>query len=150
MSSLEAEKELVEEFVLAAFEKDDRTTVRRMLASDALVHTPNVSRTGLDADAFETQVLEAFHDAFPDLSVAIESLIAEGTTVICRFTMTGTHAGVFRGVEPSGSTVVVTGVLEVRLTDAGITELWQTTDGLELLGQITDYSPESAHCRREE
>jgi len=42
MSTPETEKELVKEFVVAAFERDDRKTVRRMLSSDALVHTPNV------------------------------------------------------------------------------------------------------------
>ncbi|ELY53817.1 ester cyclase [Natronolimnohabitans innermongolicus] len=138
MSTLETEKALVEEFVVAAFEKDDRKTVRRMLTSDALVHTPNVPGGELDVDGFETQILDAFHDAFPDLSIAVESLIMEGTTVICRFTMTGTHEDVFRGIEPSGETIAVTGVVELRLTDAGISDLWQTTDSLELLEQITD------------
>lgn len=138
MSTLETEKALAEEFVVAAFEKDDRKTVRRMLASDALVHTPNVPGGGLDVDGFERKVLDAFHDAFPDLSIAIESLIAEGATVLCRFTMTGTHVDVFRGIEPSGETIVVTGVVELRLTNSGISELWQTTDSLELLEQLTD------------
>lgn len=140
MSGLETEKALAEEFVLAAFEKDDQQTVHRMLASDAIVHTPNVPGTGLDADEFETQVLDVFHGAFPDLSIAIESLIAEEATVVCRYTMNGTHEGVFHGIEPSGETVVVTGVVELRLTGSGISELWHTTDSLELLEQVTDDS----------
>lgn len=139
MSELETEKALAKEFVLAAFEKDDRKTVHRMLASDALVHTPNVPGSGLDAEEFGTEILDAFHDAFPDLSIAIESLIAEEATVVCRYTMNGTHEGVFRGIEPSGETIVVTGVVELRLTDVGIAELWHTTDSLELLEQITEH-----------
>lgn len=137
MSGLETEKELAEEFVLAAFEKDDRRTVRRMLASDALVYTPNVPGPGLDVDGFETRVLDSFHGAFPDLSIAIESLVSEGPTVVCRFTMTGTHGGTFRGIEPSGETILLTGVVELRLTGSGIAELWQTTDSLALLEQLT-------------
>ncbi len=150
MSTLETEKELAEEFVVAAFEKDDRETVRRMLASDALVHTPNVPGPGLDADGFETQILEVFHGAFTDLSIAIESLIAEGATVVCRFTMAGTHEGDFRGIESSGETIVVTGVVELRLTDTGIVELWHTTDSLELLEQITDAGHGDDHGERGE
>lgn len=144
MSRLEAEKELTEEFVRAAFEKDDRRTVRRMLASDALIYTPNVPGAGLDGEEFESRVLDVFHGAFPDLSIAVESLVSEGPTVVCRFTMSGTHEGVFRGIEPSGETIIVTGVVELRLTGSGIAELWQTTDSLELLDQIADYDPGNA------
>ncbi|ARS90911.1 ester cyclase [Natrarchaeobaculum aegyptiacum] len=148
MSGLETEKELAEEFVLAAFEKDDRRTIRRMLTSDALVYTPNVPGPGLDVDEFESQILDAFHGAFPDLSIAVESLVSEGATVVCRFTMTGTHEGVFRGIEPSGETVLVTGVVELRLTGSGIADVWQTTDSLALLEQIAAYDHENVRGER--
>lgn len=136
MSPQTCEKELVEEFVVAAFEKDDRRTVRRMLADDFVDHDPKLPADERGPDGFERHVLDVLHGAFPDLSLAIESLIAEDGEVVCRYTMTGTHEGPFRGIEPSGNTVVVTGMAQFRLANDGVTDLWRTTDSLELLEQI--------------
>jgi len=112
MSTPETEKELVKEFVVAAFERDDRKTVRRMLSSDALVHTPNVPGGDLMStvrDADSGRLSRRVPGSLDRGRVTDHG----GATVICRFTMTGTHEDVFRGIEPSGETIVVTGVVEL-------------------------------------
>jgi predicted ester cyclase len=44
------------------------------------------------------KLLEFYRSAFPDLQVCIEQLLAEGDAVMVRWTLRGTHRGVFRGI----------------------------------------------------
>ena len=44
-------------------------------------------------------------EAFPDLSIAVEDVMAEGDRVVARVTMRGTHRGEFQGIEPTGKRV---------------------------------------------
>lgn len=136
MSSLETEKALAERFLVAAFEGDDRRTVRRMLAPAFVAHDPAVAEPRAGPEAFEHAVLDDLHDAFPDLSLAIEELVAEGDDVVCRFTLTGTHERAFRGLEPTGESVVLTGVAQLRLSNEGVTDLWLSLDSVDLLAQL--------------
>ena len=40
----------------------------------------------------------SYFEAFPDLHVSVDELIAEGDRVFCRSTMTGTHDGEYKGI----------------------------------------------------
>src|ERR687897_780026 len=44
----------------------------------------------------------AYFQAFPDLHLSVDELIAEGDRVFCRSTMTGTHDGEYKGIPPTG------------------------------------------------
>ena len=41
-------------------------------------------------------------EAFPDMHVTVEDLVAEGDRVTARVTMRGIHQGVFQGLAPTG------------------------------------------------
>jgi hypothetical protein len=43
----------------------------------------------------------AFTTGFPDSRISIEACIAEGDTVVTRWTLTGTHQGMFQGIPPT-------------------------------------------------
>jgi steroid delta-isomerase-like uncharacterized protein len=57
------------------------------------------------------EVLGMMRAAFPDMHWAVEEMVAEGDSVVTRFTWTGTHRGVFLGVAATGKSVVVKGVV---------------------------------------
>lgn len=78
----------------------------------------------------------AFRRAFPDIHKEIEDLVAAGDRVVVRYSMTGTHDGEFRGVEPTGTHVSTTGIFIYRIEDGGIAESWLNYDGLSLLEQL--------------
>ncbi len=46
----------------------------------------------------------ALLDAFPDLRMDVEDVIADGDKTVARVTTTGTHRGDFMGIPPTGST----------------------------------------------
>src|SRR4051794_30304630 len=61
-----------------------------------------------------------FRDAFPDVTVAIDELVADGDRVAVATTFTGTHTGPLVGVDPTGRRGSVTGVDIVRVAHGEI------------------------------
>jgi predicted ester cyclase len=75
--------------------------------------------------------------AFPDLQFTIEDLVAEGERVVVRVTYTGTHRGLFMGIEPTGRSIRFTGVEMAVVRDGLIAaEAWHVIDHLEILHQL--------------
>ena len=60
--------------------------------------------------------------AFPDMHDTLEEIIAEGDKVVFRWTITGTHQGVYEGVAPTEKPIKFTGITIVRLADGRIVE----------------------------
>lgn len=80
--------------------------------------------------------LQSFRTAFPDVSLVIEDMVAEGDLVAFRFTMSGTHRGPFQGIDPTGRRISVPGLDLVRLKDGLLTEHWGGADLNLLKGQL--------------
>ena len=71
--------------------------------------------------------------AFPDAHFVLDDLIAEGDSVVARLTWSGTHAGEFWGVSPTGSRLSVECVWIYRIANGRI--LWEGRYGLiDMLG----------------
>ena len=77
-----------------------------------------------------------FHTAFPDLHWVIEEQVAEGDTVVTRFTMTGTHGGPFLGIPATGKTVNVWGVVLDVVRDGWFVESRIIMDTMTLMRQL--------------
>jgi hypothetical protein len=78
-----------------------------------------------------------FRASFPDVQMDTVELIAEGDTVIGRFTCSATHTGKWLGHEPSGRRF--TNIDEVnlyRFHNGRITDTWTLEDNLERLTQL--------------
>jgi steroid delta-isomerase-like uncharacterized protein len=74
--------------------------------------------------------------AFPDLRVTIDELIAAGNRVVRRFSLSGTHAGTFMAVPATGRRVQVSGIGVDRLERGKLVESWICLDVLGLLLQL--------------
>ncbi len=83
---------------------------------------------------------EAVHrmltDAFPDLRIDIEDMIAEADRVVVRLHFHGTHQGQFREIAPTGRPVQFTAIRIYRIEDGKIVETWANQDSLGLLQQL--------------
>ena len=77
-----------------------------------------------------------YRNAFPDLRLFIEDIIAEEDVVAIRFTMAGTHQGVFMNIRPTGTDVEMGGCSIYHFGDGQIVERWHEVDMLGLLGQL--------------
>jgi predicted ester cyclase len=73
---------------------------------------------------------------FPDWSVTVDDIVAEGDRVVVRNTWRGTHHGVWRDIAPTGRTVTYTGMVMWRLADGKIVERWASIDRLSILRQL--------------
>jgi steroid delta-isomerase-like uncharacterized protein len=113
---------------------------RRLDVADELVapsyhsHFPVPGQpSGIAGFKYAVQFL---HSSFPDLTIAIDDLIAEGDRVVARLTARGTHQGAFRGIPPTGRTVTWTGIRIFRIANGKIVEHWANWDDLGLLQQL--------------
>jgi len=78
-------------------------------------------------DTFKETFAEA-REGFPDLSVAVEDVMAEGDRVAARVTMRGTHRGEFQGIAPTGKRVEVKAIDMFRISYGKIVEHWGHAD----------------------
>ena len=79
---------------------------------------------------------QMFLDAFPDLQLTVEDLLAEGDRVAARVRGRGTHQGEFMGVAPTGRSFEASGITIIRLEDGRIAEEWEQIDILGILQQL--------------
>ena len=62
--------------------------------------------------------------AFPDATLTIEDMIAEGDRVAVRRTFRGTHKGEFMGIAPTGKQVAISGISIFRIAEGKVVEGW--------------------------
>jgi len=82
------------------------------------------------------QILAAFRNAFPDLNVTTEDVVAEGEKVVSRWTARGTHQGELLGIAPTGNGVTIKGIDVLRVAEGRIVERWSQFNGLEMMQQL--------------
>ncbi len=78
-------------------------------------------------DTFKETFAEA-REAFPNLTVQVEDVMAEGDRVAARVTMHGTHRGEFQGIAPTGKRVEVRAIDIFRISNGKIVEHWGHAD----------------------
>lgn len=77
-----------------------------------------------------------YRTAFPDLRLTIEDLIAEGETVMARWSCRGTHKGDLSGIAPTGKQFTISGVSIARLAGGKMVEGWVNWDAQGLMQQL--------------
>lgn len=82
------------------------------------------------------EVLGMMRAAFPDIHWVVEEMVAEGDTVVTRFTWTGTHRGTILGVPATGRSVSVKGVVIDQLSGGKMSKSRILMDSLGLMQQL--------------
>jgi predicted ester cyclase len=82
------------------------------------------------------QAASEYRQAFPDLQVTVEDLIAEGDRVAARLRFRGTHLGELDGIAPTGRRVDCTGIVISRMEGGKIAEDWANFDDLGMMQQL--------------
>jgi steroid delta-isomerase-like uncharacterized protein len=82
------------------------------------------------------EIVYMMRSGFPDIQWTLDDLVAENDKVAARFTMHGTHQGVFFGVPPTGNSISVRAMNFYRFSDGQIIEEFGQPDLLGLLQQI--------------
>jgi steroid delta-isomerase-like uncharacterized protein len=128
-------RELVRRLHAALLEARDPAVVDDFFAADFVSHNnPPGFPPGVEG---VKRFFATFRDAFPDVSVQIDEIVADGDRVAVATTFTGTHEGELMGVAPTGRRVSVTGIDIVRVTGGKIVEHRGLTDIVGLMRQLT-------------
>jgi hypothetical protein len=80
----------------------------------------------------------SYFTAFPDLHCNVDELIAEGDSVFCRSTMTGTHDGEYKGIPPTGRHISSESAEVYRIVDGKFAGYWCLSNVAGLMRQLTE------------
>jgi steroid delta-isomerase-like uncharacterized protein len=119
--------------MMNAFASGDTVNVGKYFADNWTNHDPSLPpMTGLEG----ARQLIGMWSAMSNRKVVIEDSVGEGDRVAARFSITGTHTGIFMGIPATGKTIHVTGSGIFRVVDGKATDNWVNFDALGLLQQL--------------
>ncbi len=98
---------------------------------------PVLERFGIDPtwDKYKT-FMTTFINAFPDVHHQIDKVVTDQDNVWALYTVTGTHSGPIRGIEPTGRRVRYPIVSMYRVDGGLITEADFVSDDLRMMRQL--------------
>ena len=117
-----------------AINSGDYAAFDEVVAPDCADHDPAPVQ-GAGPGGFRDLFTE-LRSAFPDLRVDVDHLTATENDVVLAYTLTGTHHGLFMGIEATGRPVEVRGVQIGRFRDGQLVERWGTSNKLGILRQL--------------
>jgi predicted ester cyclase len=139
--TLDANKAVVKKFEEEFKNKANHAIVDELMAPTYKAHglgPAPIDRAGLK------QLGAMIVTAFPDVHATIESIVAEGDTVVTRCSVKGTNKGSFQGVPATNKQVQFTEMHMYKLAGGKIVEQWSNVDFLAILVQIGAVPPPKA------
>ncbi|MBI3362976.1 MAG: ester cyclase [Chloroflexi bacterium] len=132
----EANKAISRRFIEDGFNKGNMAAIDEIVAPGHTNSGPG-SLPGLPpGPEGSKQIISVYRNAFPDLQLTVDDVIAEGDKVVTRWTGRGTHKGELAGIPPTGKTAVTTGMGVDRIVNGKIVESWGIFDQLGMLTQL--------------
>ncbi len=127
--NIAAFRRIVEE----AFSQGKLSVVDEVCAPGMREHQGGVEPANADGLKAAIRMLR---NAFPDLSLKIEDVVAEGDQVWARLRCSGTHRGALVGIPPTGRTFETTAIDICRFESDRLVEHWGVPDRLGMLEQL--------------
>jgi steroid delta-isomerase-like uncharacterized protein len=94
--------------------------------------TPDVGR----GPESEKKRATLYRTAFPDVRFQIDDVIAEGETVMARWSCAGTHKADLNGIAPTGKHFSISGITVARFANGKMVEGWVNWDALGFMQQL--------------
>jgi steroid delta-isomerase-like uncharacterized protein len=131
----DANKNVVRRLFEEVWSKGNLSVADELFAPSYTHHDPSTPDVGRGP---ESEKLRAtlYRTAFPDLRLTIEDLIAEGETVMARWSCRGTHKGDLGGIAPTGKQFTISGISIARFASGKMVEGWINWDALGLMQQL--------------
>jgi len=131
----EQNKAIVRRLFEELWNKGNLSVADQLFSPNYAHHDPSTPDFGRGPES-ERKRATLYHTAFPDLQLTIEDIIAEGETVMTRWSCHGTHKGDLSGIAPTGKQFTISGVTIARLTNGKLAEGYVNWDALGLMQQL--------------
>jgi steroid delta-isomerase-like uncharacterized protein len=132
----EANKQLARRWFEEVWNQGREAAIDELLAPGAV----GFGLAGPGAEIHAAGQLKSFvrnlRDAFPDVHITIEDMVAEADKVAVRFRVTGTHTGGGLGIAGTGRTADFTGMTIIQFKDGKLFHGWNNWDQLGMLQQL--------------
>lgn len=116
-------KAIARQFYERAWNESDLSVIDELLAPHFLNHDIEGPTAQSHRDLYKKAILDTYR-AFPDWTLVIDDLIAEGEKVVLVWRAQGTHMGEGMGT-PTGKQINMDGITIVRIVAGKITEFWK-------------------------
>jgi steroid delta-isomerase-like uncharacterized protein len=130
----ETNKALARRIIDECINTGDLSATDELVNADYSYYEPTVGEVR-GRDGFK-QLVMTYRTAFPDLTQTIDQQIAEGDTVVTRWTSRGTHRGELMGVPPTGKQSSVQGVMVSRYRNGKIVSSFDVWDVYGMMRQL--------------
>jgi steroid delta-isomerase-like uncharacterized protein len=131
----EQNRNVVRRMVDELWNKGNLLVADEIFAPTYLHHDDSTPDLGKGPEG-EKKRVNLYRTAFHDLRLSIEDLLAEGETVVARWSCRGVHKGELNGIAPTGKQFAITGVTIVRFSNGKIVEGFVNWDALGLMRQL--------------
>ena len=133
----EENKELVRRWFEEVWNKGRAEAIEEMFDANGIAHglsddPENPIKGPRDFRPLHT----VFRDAFPNMMIVVEDMVAEGDKVAARCSVRAKHEGDFLGRSATESPVDFTGITIVRIDKGKIVEAWNNFDFMTLHRQV--------------
>jgi steroid delta-isomerase-like uncharacterized protein len=131
----EQNKAIVRRLFEELWNKGNLSVADQLFSPNYAHHDPSTLDFGRGPES-ERKRATLYRTAFPDLQLTIEDLLAEGETVMARWSCRGTHKGDLSGIAPTGKQFNISGVTIARLANGKMAEGWVNWDAQGLMQQL--------------
>jgi steroid delta-isomerase-like uncharacterized protein len=127
-------KALVRRWFQEVWCEGSTSTIDELLSDAVVIH--GLGPQDLHGPAGFKNFFSAYRNAFPDVSIKVDDLVAEGDRVVARWSGSGTHLGDGLGLPATGKKVQFRGVTIVRVEQGKLAEGWNEFDQLGVFQQL--------------
>ena len=124
---LETHKAMIRRFVEDVKNKRQLEQLGEIFQADYQEHNATVGSFGAGIEGYK-RFLNHLFTAFPEDSVTIDEILAEGDLVSYRGTETGTHRAEFLGIPATGKSATWTEIQFFRFREGKVVEHWVDVD----------------------
>jgi steroid delta-isomerase-like uncharacterized protein len=132
--STEDNKALARRVIERIINTGDVSAVDEVIATDYVYSSPGMP--DVRGPEGMKEFVGMYRAAFPDVRLTVDQQIAEGDSVLTRWTATGTHLGEFMGMAPTGKQVTVNGMILSRFADGKLIDDYEIMDVFGLVQQL--------------
>jgi steroid delta-isomerase-like uncharacterized protein len=134
--STESNKAIIRRFFEEAFNQGNLAVLDEIIAPNQVNGGPGALPGMPSGPEGAKALITTYRNAFPDLRFTIDEQVAEGNTVMTRWTAHGTHNGELAGIPATGRPATVVGVGVDRVENGKVVDSWGIFDQSGMLQQL--------------